>query len=170
MHSNYYKISREKLEPEPGFELRTSGFLARCSATWAILVLMPAHDQISLLRRMHFYQAMRSWHSVIILTTSELTSPFTRIWYSNQVINWNQTHSLCLRRSEVLIPVPVQVFCLRSYYVKFPKAQSMSLVSINNSDYPYFTMDDTYFMLVLFSDSGKWGTWSRKGTGICENS
>ena len=32
-----YKISREKLEPEPGFEPRTSGFLARRSATWAIL-------------------------------------------------------------------------------------------------------------------------------------
>ena len=30
---NYYKISREKLEPEPGFEPRTSGFLARRSAT-----------------------------------------------------------------------------------------------------------------------------------------
>ena len=29
----YYKISREKLEPEPGFETRTSGFLARRSAT-----------------------------------------------------------------------------------------------------------------------------------------
>ena len=30
----HYKISREKLEPEPGFEPRTSGFLARRSATW----------------------------------------------------------------------------------------------------------------------------------------
>ena len=29
----HYKISREKLEPEPGFEPRTSGFLARRSAT-----------------------------------------------------------------------------------------------------------------------------------------
>ena len=29
----HYKISREILEPEPGFEPRTSGFLARRSAT-----------------------------------------------------------------------------------------------------------------------------------------
>ena len=58
----YYKISREKLEPEPGFEPRTSGF----------------------------------------------SSP------------------------EVRIPVLVQVFLLRSYNVKFPKAQTMGLVSINN--------------------------------------
>ena len=29
----HYKISREKLEQEPGFETRTSGFLARRSAT-----------------------------------------------------------------------------------------------------------------------------------------
>ena len=29
----HYKISREKLEPEPGFEPRTSGFPARRSAT-----------------------------------------------------------------------------------------------------------------------------------------
>ena len=29
----HYKISREKLKPEPGFETRTSGFLARRSAT-----------------------------------------------------------------------------------------------------------------------------------------
>ena len=48
----YYKISREKFEPESGFEPRTSGFPARRSTTWAILVLMPAHVQISLLRRM----------------------------------------------------------------------------------------------------------------------
>ena len=48
----HYKISREKFEPEPGFEPRTSGFLARRSTTSAILVLMPAHVQISLLRRM----------------------------------------------------------------------------------------------------------------------
>ena len=32
-NNNSYKISREKLEPEPGFEPRTSGFLARRSAT-----------------------------------------------------------------------------------------------------------------------------------------
>ena len=31
-----YRISREKFEPEPGFEPRTSGFLARRSTTWAI--------------------------------------------------------------------------------------------------------------------------------------
>ena len=47
-----YNISREKFEPEPEFEPRTSGFLARRSATWAILILMPANAQISLLRRM----------------------------------------------------------------------------------------------------------------------
>ena len=29
----YYKISREKFEQEPGFETRTSGFLARRSTT-----------------------------------------------------------------------------------------------------------------------------------------
>ena len=29
----YYKISREKFEPEPGFEPRTSGHLARRSTT-----------------------------------------------------------------------------------------------------------------------------------------
>ena len=29
----HYKISREKLEPEPGFKPRTSRFLARRSAT-----------------------------------------------------------------------------------------------------------------------------------------
>ena len=38
----FYQISREKLEPEPGSEPRTSGFLARRSTTSAILVLMPA--------------------------------------------------------------------------------------------------------------------------------
>ena len=45
----HYKISREKLAPELGFEPRTSRFLAWRSATWAILVLIPAHVQISLL-------------------------------------------------------------------------------------------------------------------------
>ena len=29
----HYKISREKFEPEPGLETRTSGFLARRSTT-----------------------------------------------------------------------------------------------------------------------------------------
>ena len=29
----YYKVSREKFEKEPGFEPRTSGFLARQSTT-----------------------------------------------------------------------------------------------------------------------------------------
>ena len=29
----HYKISREKFEPEPGFEPQTSGFLARRSTT-----------------------------------------------------------------------------------------------------------------------------------------
>ena len=47
-----YQISREKFEPEPGFKPQTSGFLARRSTTWAILVLMPVHVQISLLRWM----------------------------------------------------------------------------------------------------------------------
>ena len=32
-HGTNYKISREKLEPEPGFEPRTSGYLARRSTT-----------------------------------------------------------------------------------------------------------------------------------------
>ena len=31
-----------------------------------------------------------------LLTTSELTSLFTWIWYSNQIINWKQTHNLCI--------------------------------------------------------------------------
>ena len=39
----HYRISREKFEPEPGFEPQTSGFLAWRSTTSAILVLMPAH-------------------------------------------------------------------------------------------------------------------------------
>ena len=70
---------------------RTSGFLARRSTTWAILVLMPAHVQISLLRRMSLLPGGAVMTlSVIILTTSELTSPYTSMWYSNQVINWNQ--------------------------------------------------------------------------------
>ena len=47
MGNLHYKISREKFEPEPGFKPRTSGFLARRSTTSAILVLMPAHAQIS---------------------------------------------------------------------------------------------------------------------------
>ena len=63
-----YKISREKFEPEPGFEPQTSGFLAE----------------------------------------------------------------LEIRRSEVRIPVLVQIFLLRSYNVKFPMAQTMGLISINN--------------------------------------
>ena len=49
---SFNKISREKFEPEPGFEPRTSRFLVRLSTTLVILVLMPAHVQISLLRRM----------------------------------------------------------------------------------------------------------------------
>ena len=36
--------------PEPGYEPRTSGFLARPSTTWSILVLMPAHVHFFLLR------------------------------------------------------------------------------------------------------------------------
>ena len=51
----YYKNSRGKFKPEPGFEPRTSGFLARRSTTSAILVLMPAHVQMSLLRRMPLF-------------------------------------------------------------------------------------------------------------------
>ena len=73
-----YKISREKLEPEPGFEPRTSGFLARRSATRAILVLMPAHVQIFLLRRIPLLPGGAVMTlSAIILTTIELTLPFT---------------------------------------------------------------------------------------------
>ena len=48
----HYKISREKFEPEQGFESRTSGLLVRRSTTWAILVLMPA--------RVHY--AWLQWH------------------------------------------------------------------------------------------------------------
>ena len=47
-----YAISRETFEPEQKFEPRTSEFLARLSTTGTILVLMPDHVQISLLRRM----------------------------------------------------------------------------------------------------------------------
>ena len=86
-----YKFSREKFEPELRFESRTSEFLARRSTTWAILVLMPAHVQISLLRRKPLLPGGEVMTlSVIILTTSELTSPYTSMWYSNQVIKWNQ--------------------------------------------------------------------------------
>jgi hypothetical protein len=40
----------------------------------------------------------RCGHDTIchLLTTSELTSPFTWIWYSNQIINWKQTHNFSL--------------------------------------------------------------------------
>jgi len=31
-----------------------------------------------------------------LLTTSKLTSLFTWIWYSNKIIDWKQTHNLCL--------------------------------------------------------------------------
>ena len=48
----HYKITREKFEPEPEF---ASGFLARRSTTSAILILMPTHVQISLLRRMPLF-------------------------------------------------------------------------------------------------------------------
>ena len=83
----YYKISREEFEPELGFEPRTSGFIARRSTTWAILVLMPAHVQISLLRRMPLLPGGAVMTlSVIIL---------------------------------------VRICLLRSYNVKFPKAQIM---------------------------------------------
>ena len=41
-----YQISRKQLESEPGFEPRTSGFLARSSTNWVILVLMPAHPEV----------------------------------------------------------------------------------------------------------------------------
>ena len=94
MGNLHYQISREKFEPEPGFKPQTSGFLAQRSTTWAILVLMPAHVQISLLRRMQLLPGMTL--SAILLTTWELTSPFRWIWYSNQIINWIQSHNLCL--------------------------------------------------------------------------
>ena len=74
---------------ETGFEPRTSGFLARRSTTWAILVLMPAHVQISLLRRMPLQPGGAVMTlSVIILTTSELTSSqegdLNMSWHENQ--------------------------------------------------------------------------------------
>jgi len=69
--------------------------------------------------------------SVIILTTSELTSPFLH------------EYDIQIRRSEVRIPVLVQVFLLGSYNVKFPKAQTMGLVSINNWVYfVYWHLDN----------------------------
>ena len=99
----YYKISREKFEPEPGFEPRTSGLLARRSTTWAILVLMPAHVQIFILRRVPLLPGgVVMTLSAILLTTSEITSPFTWIWYSNQYINWKQTHNFCLGKFTLL--------------------------------------------------------------------
>ena len=42
--------------------------------------------------------ARRCGHDTVchLLTTSELTSYFTWIWCSNQIINWRQTHNLCI--------------------------------------------------------------------------
>ena len=52
-------------------------------------------------------------------------------WHENQD-NSSESAGLEIWRSEVQIPVLVQVFLLRSYNVKFPKAQTMGLVPINN--------------------------------------
>ena len=81
----HYKISREIFEPEPGFEPRTSGFLARRSTTWAILVLMPAHVQISLLRRMPLLPSQEGdclTESPIITYNSSLSQMPSKFWYS----------------------------------------------------------------------------------------
>ena len=56
----YYKISREKLVPEPRFEPRISRFLARRSTTWAILVLMPGKSSIRLKREIWTWAGMRT--------------------------------------------------------------------------------------------------------------
>ena len=69
-----YRISREKLEPEPGLEPRTSGFLNRRSTTWAILILMPAHVQIALLGRMPLLpgDAVMALSAIILTFSSSL--------------------------------------------------------------------------------------------------
>ena len=112
-----YKISREKFEPEPWFEPRTSGFLAQRSTTWAILVLMSAHVQTSLLRRMLLLPGGADMTlSVIILTTSEVSRgrfEHELVW-EPRYLKW-QSAGLEIRRSEVRIPVLVQIFLLRSY-------------------------------------------------------
>ena len=116
-HWKYCKISREKFEPELGFEPRTSGFLARCSTTSAIL---PAHAQISLLRQLPLLPGGAVMTlSAILLTTSELTSPFAWIWYlqckfpkaqimSSFSIN-NLIWKYCTARISVLILVVLQL-------------------------------------------------------------
>ena len=53
--------SREKFEPGPGFEPRTSRSLAWHSTTWSILVQLTVQVQISLLKAMLFRQC-GLWH------------------------------------------------------------------------------------------------------------
>ena len=113
MGNLYYRISREKFEPEPGLEPRTSGFLARRSTTSATLVLMPAHVQISLLRRMPLLpgDAVMTL-SVTILTTSELTSPFllrsykvySHLRYANYIL-FSDIHSISSSQIDPLYPL-----------------------------------------------------------------
>ena len=88
----HYKISKEKFEPDPGFEPRTSKFLAQRSTTWAILVLMPGHAQISLLRRMPLLPGGA------VMTLSMYWPLANKFRLVNQIINWKQTRNLCLRK------------------------------------------------------------------------
>ena len=79
----HYHISGEKFELGRGFEPRTSGSLARHSTTWAILVLMPAHVQLSLLRRMPLLPG----GAVMTLFAIILTTNFA--FYMNMIFKSN---------------------------------------------------------------------------------
>ena len=71
------KDLKRKFWTRTGIRTLDLQILAQHSTTWAILVLMPAHVQISLLRRMPLLpvDAVMTL-SVIILISSEPTSPF----------------------------------------------------------------------------------------------
>ena len=95
-NKNNYQISREKYEPEPGFQPRTSGSLARHSTT--SYPGSHASSRSNLPLEMDATLERHCGHDTIchLLAASELTSPFIWIWYLNQIIKWKQTCNLCL--------------------------------------------------------------------------
>ena len=72
---------------EKKFEPRISGFLARRSTTWAILVHVASHAQISLLRRVPIFLVQ-----IFLLRSYNVNFPRHKLWVCFQLIIWFEYH------------------------------------------------------------------------------
>ena len=80
--NSHYQILKEKFEPEPGIEPRTSAFLARRSTTWSILFqVVERRDRIPEVR-------IPVQVRIFLLRSDNVNFPKHKLWACLQLIIW----------------------------------------------------------------------------------